>query len=106
MIKNMKLSIKTLFISLTLFAVVFVSYIAYILSSNAMNKLFIQGSTKHFQQSVRFTQSILDNGLLKLESSFGAISFEDEFFRIKLADNTEVKIIKDYVARLVDEETK
>lgn len=34
------------------------------------------------------------------------VKVEDEFFRIKLADNTEVKIIKDYVARLVDEEAK
>lgn len=95
MIKNMKLSIKTLFISLTLFAVVFVSYIAYILSSNAMNKLFIQGSTKHFQQSVRFTQSILDNELLKLESSFGAISFEDDDINAFLNQDQE------YVQRLL-----
>lgn len=34
------------------------------------------------------------------------VKVEDEFFRIKLADNTEVKIIKEYVARLVDEESK
>ncbi|QOG12103.1 preprotein translocase subunit YajC [Arcobacter sp. FWKO B] len=34
------------------------------------------------------------------------VKVEDEFFRIKLADNTEVKIIKEYVARLVEENAK
>jgi diguanylate cyclase (GGDEF)-like protein/PAS domain S-box-containing protein len=89
MIKNMKLSIKTLFIALTLFAVIFVSYIAYILSSNAMDKLFLQESKKHFEQSVRFTQSILDNELLKLESAFGTIAFKDEDIQAFLNQDQE-----------------
>lgn len=95
MIKNMKFSIRTLFISLTLFAVVFVSYIAYVLSSNAMNKLFLQESKKHFEQSVRFTQSILDNELLKLESAFGTIAFKDEDIQAFINED------KDYVHALL-----
>jgi preprotein translocase subunit YajC len=46
----------------------------------------------------------------KIVTSGGLIAevakVEDEFFRIKLADNTEVKIVKEYVARLVEESAK
>lgn len=34
------------------------------------------------------------------------VKVEDEFFRIKLSDNVEVKLVKEYVVRLLNEETK
>ncbi|MDY0321981.1 MAG: preprotein translocase subunit YajC [Arcobacteraceae bacterium] len=63
-----------------------------------------QTAKKHKQmlENMKKGDKIVTSGGLIAE----VVKVEDEFFRIKLADNTEVKIIKDYVARLVDEETK
>ncbi len=63
-----------------------------------------QTAKKHKQmlENMKKGDKIVTSGGLIAE----VVKVEDEFFRIKLADNTEVKIIKDYVARLVDKETK
>jgi preprotein translocase subunit YajC len=63
-----------------------------------------QTAKKHKQmlENMKKGDKIVTSGGLIAE----VVKVEDEFFRIKLADNTEVKIIKEYVARLVDEEAK
>ncbi|MEW6552467.1 MAG: preprotein translocase subunit YajC [Campylobacterota bacterium] len=63
-----------------------------------------QTAKKHKQmiENMKKGDKIVTSGGLIAE----VVKVEDEFFRIKLADNTEVKIIKEYVARLVDEESK
>ncbi|MCK9337586.1 MAG: preprotein translocase subunit YajC [Arcobacteraceae bacterium] len=64
------------------------------------------------QQTAKKHKQMLENMKKgdKIVTSGGLIAevakVEDEFFRIKLADNTEVKIVKEYVARLVEESAK
>lgn len=64
------------------------------------------------QQSAKKHKEMIENMKKgdKIVTSGGLIAevvkVEDDFFKIKLADNTEVKIVKDYVARKIDEETK
>ncbi len=64
------------------------------------------------QQTAKKHKQMLENMKKgdKIVTSGGLIAevakVEDEFFRIKLTDNTEVKIVKEYVARLVEESAK
>ncbi|NLO16980.1 MAG: preprotein translocase subunit YajC [Arcobacter butzleri] len=63
-----------------------------------------QSAKKHKQmiEDLKKGDKIVTSGGLIAE----VVKVEDEFFRIKLSDNVEVKLVKEYVVRLLNEETK
>ncbi|MCK9162699.1 MAG: preprotein translocase subunit YajC [Arcobacteraceae bacterium] len=63
-----------------------------------------QSAKKHKQmiEDLKKGDKIVTSGGLIAE----VVKVEDEFFRIKLSDNVEVRLVKEYVVRLLNEETK
>lgn len=73
--KNLKFSIKTIFIFLTIIALISTILVTIVLSKNSKNELIFSESKKYFEQSMRLSQTIFDYELEKIFSVVNSITF-------------------------------
>lgn len=73
--KRLKFSIRTIFIFLTLIALISTMLVTIVLSKNSKNELIFNESKKYFEQSIRLSQTIFDYELEKIFSVVNSITF-------------------------------
>jgi len=73
--QNFKFSIKTIFIVLTIIALISTILVTIVLSKNSKNELIFSESKKYFEQSMRLSQTIFDYELEKIFSVVNSITF-------------------------------
>ncbi|MFA7084177.1 MAG: ATP-binding protein [Arcobacteraceae bacterium] len=84
--KKLKVSIKTIFIVLTLIALTSTILVTIALSKNSKNELIYSESKKYFEQSMRLSQTIFDYEIEKISSVINLISFGESEIR-KIREN-------------------
>jgi hypothetical protein len=97
--QNLKFSIKTIFIFLTIIALISTILVTIVLSKNSKNELIFSESKKYFEQSIRLSQTIFDYELEKIFSVVNSISFSAS--DIKRIRNNDIESLENSLNKTI-----